>query len=187
MIKVFIGGSRRVYHLNTEVKRRIDKIIENRLFVLIGDANGADKAVQNYLRSHKYDQVEVFCVEGTCRNNVGDWPLRRIPSPYHRKGYSYYEAKDKVMADEASIGFMIWDGKSVGTLMNIFRLIRQQKKVILYNVPMNKFLNLKDWFDWEKFLICFDNDFRSQIKKRYTKTEGEFSDTKQADFLERIN
>ncbi|HLP47954.1 MAG TPA: hypothetical protein VK469_18565 [Candidatus Kapabacteria bacterium] len=41
------------------------------------------------------------------------------------------QRKDKVMADEATVGFMIWDGKSIGTLTNVFRLISQNKKVII--------------------------------------------------------
>ena len=78
MNSVFIGGSRRVSNLNPEVRKRLDRIIANRLPVLIGDANGADKAVQHYLKSRHYDQVEVFCVEGSCRNNAGNWPLRKV-------------------------------------------------------------------------------------------------------------
>jgi len=54
--KVFIGGSRRIIRLDAEVKRRIDRMIEKPLQVLVGDANGADKAVQEYLRSKSYDR-----------------------------------------------------------------------------------------------------------------------------------
>jgi hypothetical protein len=166
MIKVFIGGSRRVSRLNPEVRQRIDRIIEKRLPVLIGDANGADRAVQHYLRSRQYDHVEVFCAEGVCRNNVGNWPSRPIPVPNGKKDFSYYEAKDKVMANESSVGLMIWDGKSVGTLMNVLRLISQQKKVVVYVVPMNEFTNLGNKADWNKFLTRFGNDLRSRIAER---------------------
>ena len=166
MIKVFIGGSRRVYRLDPEVRRRIDRIIEKRLPVLIGDANGADRAVQHYLRSRQYDHVEVFCAEGVCRNNVGNWPLRSIPAPNGKKDFNYYEAKDKVMANESSVGLMIWDGKSVGTLMNVLRLISQQKKVVVYVVPMNEFTNVGNKADWDNFLTRFGNDLRSRIAER---------------------
>ena len=47
MTKVFIGGSRRVTRLNADVQRRIDKIIEQGFPILVGDANGADKAIQD--------------------------------------------------------------------------------------------------------------------------------------------
>jgi adenine-specific DNA-methyltransferase len=49
MTKVFIAGSRRLSHLNAEVKRRIDTIAEKGFTGLVGNANDADKAVQRYL------------------------------------------------------------------------------------------------------------------------------------------
>ena len=65
MTKVFIGGSRRVTRLNADVQRRIDKIIEQGFAILVGDANGADKAVQTYLRTRRYNKVDVFCTAVT--------------------------------------------------------------------------------------------------------------------------
>src|SRR2546428_2821277 len=122
MTKMFIGGSRRVTRLNADVQRRIDKIIEQGFAILVGDANGADKAVQTYLRSRRYHKVDVFCTGGDCRNNVGDWPISTVPAPAGSRGLDYYAVKDDRMAEEASAGLMIWDSKSVGTLMNMDRL-----------------------------------------------------------------
>ena len=189
MNSVLIGDSRRVSSLNSDVRKRIDRIIANRLPALVGDANGADKAVQNYLKSRHHDQVEVFCVEGSCRNNAGNWPLRKVPAPNHRKDFSFYEAKDKVMAEEASLGFMIWDGKSIGTLMNVFRLVAQHKSVVVYAVPVKEFFNLRDDTEWESFLARFGNDLRRRIDGRIcagekttptTQQESLFSSSKQA-------
>ena len=70
--KVFIAGSRRLSRLSNDVKRRIDNIIDKGLTVMVGDANGADKAVQRYLRSRHYSNVLVFCMQGGCRNNLGE-------------------------------------------------------------------------------------------------------------------
>ena len=33
------------------------------------------------------------------------------------------------MSEEASFGLMIWDGESAGTLMNVLRLLKQNKSV----------------------------------------------------------
>ena len=44
MTRVFIGGSRQVTRLTADVQRRIDKIIEQGFSILVGDANGVDKA-----------------------------------------------------------------------------------------------------------------------------------------------
>lgn len=48
MTKVFIGGSRHVSRLTAPVLERLHTIMEKELSVIVGDANGADKAVQNY-------------------------------------------------------------------------------------------------------------------------------------------
>ena len=70
MKKVFIGGSRRISRLDDDVTRRIDRMIERELSILIGDACGADKAVQTYLSEWQYLNVTVFCTGVQCRNNV---------------------------------------------------------------------------------------------------------------------
>jgi hypothetical protein len=48
MKKVFVGGSRKISRLNEQVRKRLDQIIEKQLQVLLGDANGADKADDLY-------------------------------------------------------------------------------------------------------------------------------------------
>jgi hypothetical protein len=73
MIKIFVGGSRRVTSRGAEVRRRLDEIIERRLPVLAGNANGVDKAVQQHSKERQHSQVEVFCMEGLCRKRR--WPL----------------------------------------------------------------------------------------------------------------
>src|SRR5208283_629786 len=152
MIKVFIGGSRHVPRLRAEVQQRLDRIIEKNLPVLIGDANGADKAVQQYLHSKRYPNVEVFCAGSLCRNNVGNWKLRRVPPETRERSFDFYASKDRLMSHEATIGLMIWDGKSLGTLLNVLRLLRQQKKAVVYNVPEHQFWELKNQSQWQAFL-----------------------------------
>jgi hypothetical protein len=143
MTKVFIGGSRKIGRLSKDVLRRIDSIIDKRLPILIGDANGADKAVQKYLDRVGYSLVEVFCAGGECRNNLGDWPVRTIAATMEERGFGFYATKDRAMADEASVGLMIWDGKSVGTLLNMHRLLQQHKKVVVYLAPTKSFVDLR--------------------------------------------
>ncbi|MEW6262427.1 MAG: hypothetical protein AB1641_05060 [Thermodesulfobacteriota bacterium] len=163
MTKVFIGGSRSVSRLNEDVRRRIDRIVEQGFPVLIGDANGADKAVQKYLQSRGYDLVEVFCSGGECRNNLGQWPVRAIATRQTLRNFDYYAAKDEQMALEASIGFMIWDGKSAGTLANVARLLRQDKKVVVYATPDRRFLTLNAPADWEHLLSSCETALREKV------------------------
>jgi len=181
MTKVFIGGSRRVTRLNADVQRRIDKIIEQGFPILVGDANGADKAIQTYLRSRRYHKVDVFCTAGDCRNNVGDWSIRTVPAPAGSRGFDYYAVKDDRMAEEATVGLMIWDGKSVGTLMNMARLLRRGKSVVAYIVPDKRFITLSNRDDWERLV----SESAQGIRHRALRSafELEKSSTKQATLL----
>jgi hypothetical protein len=112
MVSVFIAGSRAVSRLNSEVTDRLDNIMEQEFRVFIGDANGADKAVQRYLASRDYPKVVVHCME-VCRNNIGGWPTRpHSAESGSRRDRHYYAIKDLAMAQEASCGFMLWDGES---------------------------------------------------------------------------
>jgi len=104
-------------------------------------------------------------MEGVCRNNVGGWPTRSISALNRKRDFSYYSSKDRVMADEASVGFMIWDGKSKGTLTSVFRLISQNKKVVIYTAPSKQFSDLKNKADWDVFLSSSGNDLRKQVER----------------------
>jgi len=181
MTKVFIGGSRRVTRLNAEVQRRVDKIIEQGFPILVGDANGADKAVQTYLRSRRYNKVDVFCTGGDCRNNVGNWPVKAVPAPAGSRGFDFYAVKDDRMAEEASVGLMIWDSKSVGTLMNMARLLRRGKSVVVYIVPDKRFVTLSNRDDWERLVTESALDTRHKALRSPFELEG--SPTKQATLL----
>ena len=143
MTKVFIGGSRRLSRLNADVKRRMDGIVEKGFTILIGDANGADRAVQRYLADKGYRKVVVFCMSRDCRNNVGGWPARNVPAPEGVSGFAYYATKDRAMADEASHGLMLWDGDSKGTLNSIINLVRQRKPVVVYFAPAKSFQTIR--------------------------------------------
>ena len=54
MISVFIGGSRKIAKLPDPVRQRLDNIVSKSFTVLVGDANGADKHVQEYLAQKLY-------------------------------------------------------------------------------------------------------------------------------------
>jgi len=131
MSQVFIGGSRRLSRLNAVIRGRLDNIIERHHSVLIGDANGGDRAVQAYLAERGYGSVTVYCTNAHCRNNVGQWPVRSVAATDQR-GFDYYALKDAAMATDAECGFMLWDGQSKGTLFNIRRLLAAGKPVVVY-------------------------------------------------------
>ena len=152
MKKVFLGGSRQVRALNDVIRKRLDGVINGDLFVFIGDANGADKAMQTYFADRHYKNVLVFCAGRDCRNNIGSWETRQIISDRTEKDFRFYTAKDTVMSEEANYGLMLWDGKSKGTLNNILNLLEQGKQVAVYFSPKKAFHDLQSLEDLKPLL-----------------------------------
>jgi hypothetical protein len=164
-MQVFVGGSRCVTSLGPEVRRELDAIIRDGDNLLIGDANGADKAVQRYLHAHRYARAQVFCIKGTCRNNLGGWPVRSVVPPHRRKDFAYYAAKDQAMAEKAAWGLMLWDGKSLGTLANVFRLVAQAKRVLVFEVSSQRSLIVQSQADWQRLLSQCPSEVRQRFQK----------------------
>jgi len=164
MTAVFIGGSRRAPRIPKDVLSRIDRMVSQEFKILVGDANGADKAVQKYLHDREYRAIEVFCSGSRCRNNVGDWPLRSVEPPKGARGFAFYTAKDRVMAEEADFGLMVWDGESVGTLVNVLRMVKAAKKVVIYIVPEHRFRELRDDAAWSEFADRIPEDLRARVE-----------------------
>lgn len=142
MSKVFIGGSRSITKLSASVVARIDRIIENNFQVLVGDASGVDLCVQKYLAERSYLDVFVYCTN-ICRNNLGNWKTMVVSARAGEKGFEFYALKDRVMAREADFGFMVWDGKSRGTLNNIMNLLAGRKKVLVLLSPDMSFYTIR--------------------------------------------
>lgn len=134
-MKVFIAGPRAVRTLNDGMEEVLSRMVEKSLSVLVGDAAGVDQLVQKYFAEIKYPNVTVYASNGTARHNVGNWPVCKVEVPENVKGFKFYAQKDIQMATDAENGFMIWDGKSKGTLNNIINLTAQNKQVVIYLIP----------------------------------------------------
>lgn len=156
MTKVFIAGSRQIIRLAAEVRNRIDTMVDKGFQILVGDANGADKAVQQYLAEKSYRNVLVHCMENHCRNNVGAWPTFQVAAPKGARGFDYYSLKDRAMADAAEYGLMLWDGKSKGTINNVLNLSRDNKLVVVYLAPANSFQTVRSAEDLKALLTKGD-------------------------------
>ena len=162
MSVVFIGGSRRIKALDKLVCGRLDNIIAQSLHVIIGDADGADTMAQKYLSERGYKPVTVYCTEGICRNNVGSWPVQSV-DPAGQRGFAYYAMKDAEMVRRADCGFMIWDGSSKGTLLNVLRLVGSRKALVLYVAPDRQFLTLRSSDDVNTLTSRYPEVFRKKL------------------------
>lgn len=165
-IKIFAGGSRHISRLDPEILHRLDTIIGKNLPVIIGDAYGADTAIQQHLHGRNYRAVHVFCSGHHCRNNIGDWPVRAVAFNNHERNVRFYSAKDLIMANEAAFGLMIWDGESIGTLANILRLLTQRKKAVIYTAPQKTASTLKSISDWDRFMAHRRTQLRTSVEQR---------------------
>ena len=168
MKKVFIGGSRRISRLNEQLRKRLDQIVQKELQVLLGDANGADKAVQAYFAECGYRNVQIFCSAGDCRNNLGPWEIKSVKPPHLRRDFEFFTAKDAAMAEEADVGLMLWDGESSGTVVNAARLIAAGKPVVVYIAPNKEFRTLKSQTDFEALLSPCSSEIRQRIDRYVT-------------------
>ena len=167
MTKVFVGGSRRISSLNTHIRAKLDDIIHNKYMVLVGDANGVDKSVQNFLLSRGYRNVIVFCTANGCRNNLGEWETRRIQMPNKSKGFEFYSAKDLEMANAAEFGLMLWDAKSKGTLLNVINLLKQHKQTLVYVSSQKSFLTLTTIYDLADLLAICETEHANLFERKF--------------------
>ena len=164
-MKVFIAGPIAVKQLDSNTTQRLDSIIRNNCTVLVGDANGVDKLVQQYLFSKNYRNVVVYACENSLRNNIGHWNVVSIRPDDGLKGFEFYACKDRQMVLDADYGFMIWNGKSRGTLNNIISLAEEGTNVLIYLTPHKRFYHLKTPDEVKNFIALFNEDVNKLFKK----------------------
>ena len=59
MKKVFISGSIAIKALPECVLLSLDKMMQNNLEILVGDASGIDEQIQKYFSKHKYKNTRI--------------------------------------------------------------------------------------------------------------------------------
>lgn len=150
---VFLGGSRKISRLNDSIRKRLDEIVKRGMHILVGDANGADRAIQRQLADWEYADVIVFHVGKEPRNNEGGWPTNQVPTTPKARGFEFYAVKDRAMAAAADCGLMLWDGASRGTLANVETLVKESKPVAVYVGPERRFVSVTGAADLQR-LSC---------------------------------
>jgi hypothetical protein len=131
--KVFISGSISMKWLEEKYIQYLENIVSRNHTVLIGDAYGVDKAVQQYFAKHNYQKVIVYFSGEKVRNNIGNRQTKQISNPENLTGKARYQLKDKAMADDCDFGIMFWDGKSKGTKHNMDYLDKLSKDYFVEN------------------------------------------------------
>jgi adenine-specific DNA-methyltransferase len=104
-----------------------------------------------------------------------------VAAPHSRRDFAFYASKDEEMAKDADVGFMIWDGKSFGTLANAFRLIDQGKKVvIIVSSEETSVTTIRSQADWSRFVSNCAPDLRERLAKIAQPTTAATSGEKRA-------
>lgn len=135
-MKIFIGGSRSIKQLNRFEIDRIDRLIDDNAEILIGDCDGVDMLVQEYLNSKNYNNVTVYSITKNPIINIGNWNQKHIDPMNFRKTILFHRQymtflKDFEMSIDADLGFMIWDGNSNGTFADMTVLLAFKKSTMI--------------------------------------------------------
>lgn len=149
-MKVFISGSRHVKTLSPKSREMLSAFCDDHVDILIGDCYGVDAEVQRFIQS--YGNVTVYASEGMARNNIGDWPVVAVPAAHASNEREFYRQKDIAMAADSDMGYVIWDGKSRGSRMNIETLWQLRKPVLVLMTSQERLYNLKPYNDITDFI-----------------------------------
>jgi hypothetical protein len=168
---VFIAGSMNIKNLDPRVKERIDNIVSQDFQIVVGDADGADTSIQWHLFNLRDAKTTVFCSGGRPRNNVGDWPIQPVETPFAEGTRAFFTAKDIEMAKAADYGLMIWDTKSTGTLSNVLELLARKKKSAVFVNKAKLFKNVGDVQQLEELLSYMSETARCKAEDKIKLTE----------------
>lgn len=152
MHKVFISGSMRIKNLDKNVTNRINNIVKSNYQIIVGDADGVDSSIQEYLKQKESNLVVVYCSGDQPRNNIGHWTVERIHTESTPGTRAFFTAKDIRMVEDCDYGLMVWDTKSTGTLSNAIELLKRKKISLIYINKTKEFLKIKEVTDLEKLI-----------------------------------
>ena len=122
---VMISGSRSIKDISAGLPS-IDRIMLLNFSIIVGDAGGVDKLVQEYLRRSNYLNVKVYFAlwDGNAKP--------RNTTEYETVGVAgSYINRDIAMCSICDYGLALWDGNSRGTKDNIDRTGKKTKIITI--------------------------------------------------------
>ena len=145
--KAFVSGSSKTQdpsspyfrELPDEVKDVLNEYVNKKVSVLVGDAPGIDRQVQDFLNEVKYHKVTVFGPGKDVRYLANkDWKVKMYDSKYDPGSPEWLAKKDKAMSRRATEGLaVILDEGSKATRNNVARLRQKNKPVRVYQLSKN--------------------------------------------------
>lgn len=145
--KVFVSGSSKTQDKNSgyyrknlpdTVRRAIDSKMKNGDTILVGDAPGIDRQVQDYLKKNKYKHVTVYATGDSPRYSANKkWDTKLVDSKGYEPGTpEFNRQKDIAMSKDADSGIAVVlnKGGAKATRDNVERLIEQNKDVDIFQL-----------------------------------------------------
>lgn len=146
---VFVSGSSKTQDENSlyyrkelpkGVRKELDDHIAKHDKIIVGDAPGIDRQVQNYLNEKDYGGVEVYGPGKKVRYSANSkWKTNLIDAPEYEEGSKEWLAKkDIAMAKAADEGLaIILDDGATATRKNVQRMRDDDKDVKVYQLDQN--------------------------------------------------
>jgi hypothetical protein len=143
---VFISGSSKTQfddspyyrkELPTPIQDQIQKYMKQGKTILVGDAPGIDRQVQDYLNQNGYNNVEIYSPGKEVRYNANSkWKTNLVDVPDAEEGSGEWLAgKDKAMTERADEGLaIVLDNGSQATRNNVSRLEEQGKNCDVFQL-----------------------------------------------------
>lgn len=143
---VFVSGSSKTQTKESPYyRKKLPKAIRKELKghmksgnkVVVGDAPGIDRQVQDYLNKKNYKNVEVYGPGDQVRYSANKkWKTNPINAPQYEIGSKeWLAAKDIKMTEVADMGLaVVLDEGAKATRKNVDRLISQNKDVKVYEL-----------------------------------------------------
>ena len=89
------------------------------------------------------------------------------------------------MASIADSGFVLWDGKSIGSINNVHELLKNGKNAVVYFSPKQQFIDVTNFEEFEALILnTSQSDARaineklkmnSSVNKQNTLVQGELN------------
>ena len=142
--KVFVSGKVKFDEpIPDSVKKELNSLMRSGAKVLIGDAPGADTRVQDYLAEVGYKNVLVYTTDPNARNNVGNWPVKKISGRGRTDEREVRRQKDIAMTNASTRAFAISsmdDRPDSAMSLNISRMAGQNKPTYMYDYKTKRFV-----------------------------------------------
>lgn len=185
---VFVSGSSKTQdeasgyyrkELPKDIQKQLDSHMSKGNRIIVGDAPGIDRQVQDYLNAKKYKNVEVYGPGKQVRYSANsNWKTNPIDDPDHEPGSKEWLAKkDIAMTEAADEGLaIVLDEGAKATRKNVQRLSDSGKSVKVYSLNQDGSDGWEDDWDrkWNTSYASKDVKKANDIYKTLSKQEKYF-------------